>query len=99
MDIFQRSEWSLGIQLSLTAVLLYDLAKLGRFEGGYPKKPRKLVGDDTITPGRGNHRARDHPDKYCSLGEKDTRYWVHALVCHISRNLGITLHLRVPLVI
>ena len=67
--------------------------------GGYPQKQRKLVGDDTITPGRGNHTARDHPDKYCSLGEKDTRYWVHALVCHISCKMGISLHLKVPLVI
>ena len=64
--------------------------------GGSPKKSRKSVDDDTITPDRGNHRARHPPDKYSSWGEKDARYWVHALVCHISRKLGISLHLSVP---
>ena len=99
MDISKISGWSLGLQFALTAVILYDLGEIGRFEGGSPVFERKSVGDCIITPDRGNHRARDHPDKYSSWGEKDARYWVHALVCHISRKLGISLHLRVPLVI
>ena len=67
--------------------------------GGYPQKPRKLVGDCTITSDRGTDRLRSHPDKYCSWGEKDTRYWVHAQACYSTRVLGISLHLRVPIVI
>ena len=67
--------------------------------GGPPQKPRKLVGDCTITSDRGTDRLSCAPDKYCSWGEKDTRYWVHAQACHISRKLGISLHLRVPIVI
>ena len=42
--------------------------------GGSPKKPRKSVDDSTITSDRGNDRLRSHPDKYCTWGEKDTRY-------------------------
>ena len=99
MDISKISGWSLGLQFALTAVILYDLGEIGRFEGGSPVFERKSVGDCTRTPDRGNHRARDHPDKYCTLGEKDVRYWVHALVCHISRILGISLHLMVSIVI
>ena len=34
--------------------------------GGYPQKPRKSVGDCTITSDRGNDRLRSHPDKYCT---------------------------------
>ena len=34
--------------------------------GGYPQKPRKLVGDCTITSDRGTDRLRSHPDKYCT---------------------------------
>ena len=64
--------------------------------GGSPKKTRKSVDDSTITSDRGNDRLRCPPDKYCSWGEKDTRYWVHAQACHSTRVLGISLHLRVP---
>ena len=32
--------------------------------GGFPQKPRKLVGDCTITSDRGTDRLRSHPDKY-----------------------------------
>ena len=95
MDISKISGGCLGLQFVLTAVILYDLGNIDRFEGGVPVFERKLVGDCIITPDRGNHRARHPPDKYCSWGEKDTRYWVHALVCHISRKLGISLHLSV----
>ena len=34
--------------------------------GGPPQKPRKLVGDCTITSDRGTDRLRSHPDKYCT---------------------------------
>ena len=34
MDISKISGWSLGLQFALTAVILYDLGEIGRFEGG-----------------------------------------------------------------
>ena len=67
--------------------------------GGSPKKPRKSVDDSTITSDTGNDRLRSHPDKYCTWGEKDTRYSLHAQACYSPYNLGISLHLRVPIVI
>ena len=36
MDISKISGWSLGLQFALTAVILYDLGEIGRFEGGSP---------------------------------------------------------------
>ena len=99
MDIFKISGWDLGLLFPQTAVLVYDLGRIGSKQGGSLKKPRKLVGDCTITSDRGTDRLRSHPDKYCSWGEKDTRYWVHAQACYSTRVLGISLHLRVPIVI
>ena len=78
MDIFKISGWDLSLLFPLNGRSRIRFGENRLKTGGFLQKPRKLVGDCTISSDRGTDRLRCHPDKYCSWGEKDTRYWVHA---------------------